>query len=325
MSLVGHDAVLATSSRSGKISADATLPSIGPGRGRHQASDDRPRVVSKFLRRERDRPVAGAAVRQHDDATRDARQWLALPHQSPEPDRYRHRHRAFRGTTQWHAAVRARFYMKGVEPESGEQADTDLREIAFKKNNYVRSPKASSAFRHSDAGLFLPLPGRDPRSTAPRKTPRPTRCSSTYSAASRMLTARYTSGPGPATRRPCSRGKMRPSVPVRIPRRSKPRCAACSRPARFGMSRAGNPPGQATASLSRCSVHRPVHRPCTGVHRHVRAPCTAPSIGAVRARCSPGCTARGPHAHGSRRIDAPCSTDRQRRQPPRAAAPAPAA
>jgi AAA domain len=33
------------------------------------------------------------------------------------------------GNTAWHNAVRARFYMKGVKPEAGEQPDNDLREI----------------------------------------------------------------------------------------------------------------------------------------------------------------------------------------------------
>ncbi len=40
------------------------------------------------------------------------------------------------GSTQWHNSVRARAYMTSVEPEEGEQPDTDLREITFKKNQY---------------------------------------------------------------------------------------------------------------------------------------------------------------------------------------------
>src|SRR5262249_39165349 len=36
------------------------------------------------------------------------------------------------GNTQWHAAVRARFYLKGVKPDPGEQPDGDLRELVFK-------------------------------------------------------------------------------------------------------------------------------------------------------------------------------------------------
>jgi RecA-family ATPase len=61
------------------------------------------------------------------------------------------------GTTQWHNAVRARFYLKSVKPEDGEQPDTDLRELVFKKNNYG-AVSESIVLRYSN-GLFLPLPG----------------------------------------------------------------------------------------------------------------------------------------------------------------------
>ena len=61
------------------------------------------------------------------------------------------------GTTQWHNAVRARSYLKGIKPESGEQPDNNLREIVFKKNQYGRIAE-SILLRYQD-GLFLPLPG----------------------------------------------------------------------------------------------------------------------------------------------------------------------
>ena len=61
------------------------------------------------------------------------------------------------GNTQWHNAVRARFYMKGVKPEAGEQPDSDLREIVFKKNNY--GPISDSVVLRYQNGLFLPVPG----------------------------------------------------------------------------------------------------------------------------------------------------------------------
>ena len=61
------------------------------------------------------------------------------------------------GTTQWHNAVRARFYMKGVKPEDGEQPDNDLREIVFKKNNY--GPISASIIVRYENGLYLPVPG----------------------------------------------------------------------------------------------------------------------------------------------------------------------
>jgi hypothetical protein len=53
--------------------------------------------------------------------------------------------------------VRARYYLKSVKPEDGEQPDSDLREIVFKKNNYGRV-SASVVLSWKD-GLFLPVPG----------------------------------------------------------------------------------------------------------------------------------------------------------------------
>jgi len=61
------------------------------------------------------------------------------------------------GSTQWHNAVRARFYIKGTKPEPGEQPDNDLREIVFKKNNY--GPISESLALRYQNGLFLPLEG----------------------------------------------------------------------------------------------------------------------------------------------------------------------
>ena len=60
------------------------------------------------------------------------------------------------GSTQWHNGPRARYFMKGAKPESGEQPDDDLREIIFKKNQY--GPKAESIALRYDKGMFLPLP-----------------------------------------------------------------------------------------------------------------------------------------------------------------------
>src|SRR5262249_50354865 len=40
------------------------------------------------------------------------------------------------GSTAWHGAFRFRQYLKGVKPDAGEQPDSDLRELEFKKNQY---------------------------------------------------------------------------------------------------------------------------------------------------------------------------------------------
>jgi RecA-family ATPase len=61
------------------------------------------------------------------------------------------------GSTAWHNSVRARAYMRSIEPEEGQQPDTDLREISFKKNNY--GPVSASIVLRYQNGLFLPVPG----------------------------------------------------------------------------------------------------------------------------------------------------------------------
>ena len=61
------------------------------------------------------------------------------------------------GNTQWHNAVRARCYLKSAKPEAGEQPDSDLRELVFKKNNY--GPVSETIVLRYQGGLFLPLPG----------------------------------------------------------------------------------------------------------------------------------------------------------------------
>src|SRR5262249_17832228 len=60
------------------------------------------------------------------------------------------------GNTQWHNAVRARFYMMGVNAE-GEEPDSDVRQIDFKKNNY--GPISESVVLRYTNGLFLPVSG----------------------------------------------------------------------------------------------------------------------------------------------------------------------
>jgi RecA-family ATPase len=58
------------------------------------------------------------------------------------------------GTTQWHNAVRARYYLSSPKPADGEQPDTDLRQIEFKKNQYGK-PAETIVLRYQN-GMFLP-------------------------------------------------------------------------------------------------------------------------------------------------------------------------
>jgi RecA-family ATPase len=61
------------------------------------------------------------------------------------------------GSTAWHNSVRARIYMTAPRLEAGEQPDSDLREIIFKKSNYGRA--ADSLMLRYQRGLFLPEAG----------------------------------------------------------------------------------------------------------------------------------------------------------------------
>ena len=61
------------------------------------------------------------------------------------------------GSTGWHNSVRARMYLTSPKAENGEQPDTDLRELSFKKNNY--GPISNSVVLRYKDGLFLPEPG----------------------------------------------------------------------------------------------------------------------------------------------------------------------
>jgi RecA-family ATPase len=61
------------------------------------------------------------------------------------------------GSTAWHGAFRFRQYLHGVKPVDGEQPDSDLRELEFKKNQY--GPLGESVVLRYRNGLFLPEPG----------------------------------------------------------------------------------------------------------------------------------------------------------------------
>jgi RecA-family ATPase len=62
------------------------------------------------------------------------------------------------GSTAWHNSVRARMYLTSPKkPEAGEQPDNDLRELAFKKNQY--GPIGDPVILRYRNGLFLPEAG----------------------------------------------------------------------------------------------------------------------------------------------------------------------
>ena len=55
------------------------------------------------------------------------------------------------GSTAWHGAFRFRQYLKGIKPSDGEQPETDLRELEFKKNQY--GPMGESIVLRYQRGL----------------------------------------------------------------------------------------------------------------------------------------------------------------------------
>jgi RecA-family ATPase len=61
------------------------------------------------------------------------------------------------GSTAWHGAFRFRQYLTSVKPDAGEQPDSDLRQLEFKKNQY--GPTAETIVLRYQHGLFLPEPG----------------------------------------------------------------------------------------------------------------------------------------------------------------------
>jgi RecA-family ATPase len=61
------------------------------------------------------------------------------------------------GSTAWHGAARFRMYLTGVKADDGEQPDSDLRQLEFRKNQY--GPLGETIVLRYQDGLFLPLPG----------------------------------------------------------------------------------------------------------------------------------------------------------------------
>jgi RecA-family ATPase len=58
------------------------------------------------------------------------------------------------GSTAWHGAFRFRQYLSGVKAADGEQPDSDLRQLEFKKNQY--GPTGETIVLRYQSGLFLP-------------------------------------------------------------------------------------------------------------------------------------------------------------------------
>jgi hypothetical protein len=64
--------------------------------------------------------------------------------------------------------------MKTIKPEAGEQPNSDLRELVFKKNQY--GPISETIVLRYQDGLFLPVPGVANLATTAIRVNKPTNC-----------------------------------------------------------------------------------------------------------------------------------------------------
>jgi RecA-family ATPase len=156
ISLFGHDAVLATSSRNGKIAAtplyNQLLEAAGDIKPIEMIIASSANVYAgSEIERSQVQQFIGLLTRMAIVADGSV---VLISHPSLtgiSSDS------GLSGSTQWHNAVRARFYMKGVKSAEGEQPDNDLREIVFKKNQY--GPISDQIVLRYQDGMYLPVPG----------------------------------------------------------------------------------------------------------------------------------------------------------------------
>lgn len=156
ISLAGKDAVLATASRNGKLEPTPLYRQI-----LEAAGDIRLKMIgiassaNVFAGSEIDRSqvqqfvslLTAVAIAAHGSI-------VLISHPSLEGIKS---DTGLSGSTQWHNSVRARFYLKGIKPDDGDEPDTDVRELVFRKNNY--GPISTAVVLRYQRGLFLPAPG----------------------------------------------------------------------------------------------------------------------------------------------------------------------
>jgi RecA-family ATPase len=156
VSLFGDDTVLAGASRSGKIEPTPRYAQL-----LQAAGDIKPKMIgiassaNVFAGSENDRTQTQQFVNLLNRVAMVAHGSVVLishPSLTGIKD-----DTGLSGSTQWHNAVRARFYLKAVNPEPGEQPDNDLRELVFKKNQF--GPMSANIVLRYQRGLFLPVPG----------------------------------------------------------------------------------------------------------------------------------------------------------------------
>ncbi len=156
ISLVGEDAVLATASRSGKVEPTPRYRQL-----LEAAGDIKPRMIgiassaNVFAGEENSRPQVQQFIgllTKLAIVANGAVQLISHPSLTGINSGS-----GLSGSTQWHNAVRARSYLKGIKSEGSEQPDDGLRELVFKKNNY--GPISESLVLRYQNGLYLPVHG----------------------------------------------------------------------------------------------------------------------------------------------------------------------
>jgi RecA-family ATPase len=164
--LLGKDAVLCATTRSGKVETTALYRQI-----LQAAGDIKPKNISvdtlsrAFVGNEIDRTQVYAFA-SHMQALAMAADGsvTVLSHPSLQGMASG---TGLSGSTAWHGAFRFRQYLTSVKPTDGEQPDNDLRELQFKKNQY--GPLGESVVLRWRNGLFLPEPGMSTLDTLARE------------------------------------------------------------------------------------------------------------------------------------------------------------
>jgi RecA-family ATPase len=155
MTLAGKDAVLAAPSRSGKIEPTALYNQILEFVG-----DIKPKSITLasaanvFAGNESDRNQVQQGISLFTRFALVARGSVVLvSHPSLTGI---NSGTGLSGSTGWHNAVRARYYLRSVDTADGDRPDSDLRQLEFKKNQYGSTTETIVLKYHR--GMFLPLP-----------------------------------------------------------------------------------------------------------------------------------------------------------------------
>jgi RecA-family ATPase len=164
--LLGKDAVLCAASRSGKVETTALYKQIYEAAG-----DIKPKNISvdpltrAFAGNEIDRTqvYAFASHMQRLAMAADG-SVTVLSHPSLQG---MNSGSGLSGSTAWHGAFRFRQYLTSAKPADGEQPDSDLRQLEFKKNQY--GPLGETIVVRYQNGLFLPERGMSNLDAAARE------------------------------------------------------------------------------------------------------------------------------------------------------------